>query len=313
MKYIEERLATLENEKEELKEYQKWDKMRRSLEYTIHDHELRDTKKKLDELQEKRDNSGAQSQKLRDLQQAANDKVKAINKEIRDLKARMQTLFDEKEQMQTENQDLTKRKAKLELTIKDIQEDLEGDAKAKKRSEDELRKVDEKITKTQQSLEGITPKYEALRDKEENCTQQLASAEQRKKELYAKQGRGNQFTSREERDSWIKNELRSLNKAIKDKEEQIRRLTEDTGQEEKRRDMLTTRIAEVTSKLEQHKEIIDTNHKSYNDMKVKKDDLQNERSALWRQENVLQQELAATKEELSKKEQALRSMTGKVE
>ena len=76
--------------------------------------------------------------------------------------------------------------------------------------------------------------------------------------------------------------------------------------------MLTTRIAEVTGKLEQHKEIIDTNHKSYNDMKVKKDDLQNERSALWRQENVLQQELAATKEELSKKEQALRSMTGKV-
>lgn len=29
LKYIEERLATLEDEKEELKEYQKWDKMRR--------------------------------------------------------------------------------------------------------------------------------------------------------------------------------------------------------------------------------------------------------------------------------------------
>ena len=55
----------------------------------------------------------------------------AINKEIRDLKARMQTLFDEKEQMQTENQDLTKRKAKLELTIKDVQDELEGNAKAK--------------------------------------------------------------------------------------------------------------------------------------------------------------------------------------
>ena len=50
----------------------------------------------------------------------------------------------------------------------------------------------------------------------------LESAEQRKKELYAKQGRGNQFTSREDRDGWIKNELRSLNKAIKDKEEQVK-------------------------------------------------------------------------------------------
>ena len=48
----------------------------RSLEYTIHDHELRDTKKKLEELQDKRDNSGVQSQKIRDLQQSANDKVK---------------------------------------------------------------------------------------------------------------------------------------------------------------------------------------------------------------------------------------------
>lgn len=49
----------------------------------------------------------------------------------------------------------------------------------------------------------------------------LAAAEQRRKELYAKQGRGNQFTSREDRDNWIKNELKSLNKAIKDKEEQV--------------------------------------------------------------------------------------------
>ena len=50
----------------------------------------------------------------------------------------MQTLFDEKEQMQTENQDLTKRKAKLELTIKDVQEDMEGDAKAKVSIVDEV-------------------------------------------------------------------------------------------------------------------------------------------------------------------------------
>jgi len=48
--YIEERLQTLEEEKEELKAYQEWDKMRRSLEYTIHDKELRDTREKLEEV-----------------------------------------------------------------------------------------------------------------------------------------------------------------------------------------------------------------------------------------------------------------------
>ena len=48
--YIEERLATLEEEKEELKAYQDLDKMRRSLEYTIHDKELRDTRHKLEQV-----------------------------------------------------------------------------------------------------------------------------------------------------------------------------------------------------------------------------------------------------------------------
>lgn len=35
-------------------------------------------------------------------------------------------------------------------------------------------------------------------------------------------------------------------------------------------------------------------------------------SVLWRQETLLQQELQSTREELSKKEQGLRSMIGKV-
>ena len=52
MGYIEERLSTLEEEKEELKAYQEWDKMRRSLEYTIHDKELRDTREKLEMVRE---------------------------------------------------------------------------------------------------------------------------------------------------------------------------------------------------------------------------------------------------------------------
>lgn len=50
LQYIEERLSTLEEEKEELKAYQELDKQRRSLEYTIHDKELRDTREKLEQV-----------------------------------------------------------------------------------------------------------------------------------------------------------------------------------------------------------------------------------------------------------------------
>ncbi|XP_074642175.1 structural maintenance of chromosomes protein 3-like [Tubulanus polymorphus] len=311
LKYIEERLATLEEEKEELKEYQKWDKMRRSLEYTIHDHELRDTRKKLDELQERRENSGAMTQKIRDTQQSAMDKVKGTNKELRELKSKMQSVLDEKEQLTAEHQDLMKRKAKLELDVKDLVDEVEGDSSARKRAEDQLTQLSDKIEKTQQQLSDIVPRYEDMRRQEENCAQQLAIADQRRKELYAKQGRGNQFTSQDERDNWIKKELRSLTKAIKDKEEQIKKLQEDLAQDKQKGANLASEMDKVSKNVEGNRERIDQNNKSYYEMKKQKDNFQNERNALWRQESAMQQAIASTRDELSKKDLAMRSIIGK--
>ncbi|XP_013420555.1 structural maintenance of chromosomes protein 3 [Lingula anatina] len=311
LKYIEERLSTLEEEKEELKAYQKWDKMRRSLEYTIHDHELRDTRKKLEELQDKRESSGAVTHKLRDAQQSASDKVRDLSKDLRDLKTRVQTVMDDKEQLTAEHQELMKRRAKLELDIKDYQDEVEGDRSAKKKTETELAKVNEKISKTQVQLDKITPHYESLRQKEEEVGAQLTVAEQRRKELYAKQGRGNQFQSREERDKWIKKELKSLNRAIRDKEEQIKRLEEDLRTSQERYEQLDVNMKDVNEKIEQYKEVIDQNNKGYYELKKQKDELANERNDLWRTENAMQQAIAASRDELKQKEQAMRSMMGK--
>jgi len=45
---------------------------------------------------------------------------------MRDIKAQMQALLDEKESMAGESQDLTKQKAKLELNIKDLRDEEAG-------------------------------------------------------------------------------------------------------------------------------------------------------------------------------------------
>jgi len=50
LSYIEERLNELEEEKEELKEYQKSDKERRCLEYALHQRELEDVTLALDQV-----------------------------------------------------------------------------------------------------------------------------------------------------------------------------------------------------------------------------------------------------------------------
>ena len=54
LEYIEERLAELEKEKEELSQYQTLDRQRRSLEYTIYMREQMETNEKLSELEDSR-------------------------------------------------------------------------------------------------------------------------------------------------------------------------------------------------------------------------------------------------------------------
>lgn len=311
LKYIEERLKTLEEEKEELKEYQKWDKMRRSLEYTIYDHELKDARKKLEELETRRESSSSITEKLRESLQDAADKIKKLSKELRDAKSKLQSFREEKEALSQEQSSLFKEKTRLELTIKDLRDEVEGDDSSRRRAERELERLKETISAKLKQLDEIRPQYEAQKKREEECTRELSLKEQKRTELYAKQGRGSQFTSKAERDKWIQKELKSLQRAIRDKREQIERLQEDFQKDADKKKMLETKIDELTNELENHRVSIDNQNKNFYEMKKKKDTLQSERNELWRQENAMQQNLAMLKEELSKKDQGLRSMTGK--
>lgn len=117
-------------------------------------------------------------------------------------------LKDEKEALQSDQQCLIKEKAKLDLTIKDLSEEVQGDSNSKQRAENELARLEQSIKEKEMELERVKPQYEAKKIKEEQCSRELALKEQKRKELYAKQGRGNQFTSKDDRDKWIQNELK---------------------------------------------------------------------------------------------------------
>lgn len=71
-----------------------------------------------------------------------------------------------------------------------------------------MEKLKATIAEKEKELEELKPKYEQMKKKEEDCTRTLALNEQKRQELYAKQGRGTQFTSKQDRDKWIENELK---------------------------------------------------------------------------------------------------------
>ena len=102
----------------------------------------------------------------------------------------------------------------------------------------------------------------------------LALKEQKRKELYAKQGRGSQFTSKEERDQWIQKELKLLKKQIKDKEEHRDKIAADLEKDAKRQVELEKEIEARTKDMESLRMEIDKHNKEYYEIKKKKDQLQ---------------------------------------
>merc|ERR1712241_62536 len=298
-------------EKEELKRVSKYDKMRRALEYTIHDRELQETRKKLTEMENKRKNSGDDAERLRNELQDAQDNAKQASKEVKDLKVKEHSAKEERDVLNTDMQQQTKDKTRLEFVSKDLKDEVTGDNKSKDRAEQELKKLREDIGSKEKELEKIKPKYEEMKKKEDECTRELALKEQKRKELYAKQGRGSQFTSKDQRDEWIKKELKSLNKQIKDKTEQIAKLDSDLKKDKKRKVELEKRVEEVTGDQDNFRSHIDDHNKGFYELKKKKDSLQSERNDLCRKEMNLQQSLSSLKEELAKADQTLRSMAGK--
>uniref|UniRef100_A0A8C2AR61 Structural maintenance of chromosomes protein n=1 Tax=Cyprinus carpio TaxID=7962 RepID=A0A8C2AR61_CYPCA len=311
LKYIEERLHTLEDEKEELAQYQKWDKMRRALEYTIYNQELNETRAKLDELSSKRETCGDKSRQLRDAQQDARDKVEETERVVRELKSRISAMREEKEQLSAERQEQIKQRTKLELKAKDLQDELAGNSEQRKRLLKERQKLLEKIEEKQKELQETEPKFNAVKEREERGISRLAQATQERTDLYAKQGRGSQFTSKEERDKWIKKELKSLDQAINDKKRQIAAIHKDLEDTEANKERNLEQYSKLDQDLSEVKTRVEELDKKYYEVKNRKDELQSERNYLWREENAEQQALAAKREELEKKQQLLRAATGK--
>uniref|UniRef100_A0A8C2DWV2 Structural maintenance of chromosomes 3 n=1 Tax=Cyprinus carpio TaxID=7962 RepID=A0A8C2DWV2_CYPCA len=288
LKYIEERLHTLEDEKEELAQYQKWDKMRRALEYTIYNQELNETRAKLDELSSKRETCGDKSRQLRDAQQDARDKVEVNS-----------------------NSHKCKHTHKCTLTARELREMLAGTSEQRKRLLKERQKLLEKIEEKQKELQETEPKFNAVKEREERGISRLAQATQERTDLYAKQGRGSQFTSKEERDKWIKKELKSLDQAINDKKRQIAAIHKDLEDTEANKERNLEQYSKLDQDLNEVKTRVEELDKKYYEVKNRKDELQSERNYLWREENAEQQALAAKREELEKKQQLLRAATGK--
>uniref|UniRef100_A0A0R3W898 Structural maintenance of chromosomes protein n=1 Tax=Taenia asiatica TaxID=60517 RepID=A0A0R3W898_TAEAS len=309
---IEERLGTLENETKELKEYQRWDRDRRALEYTIYDRELKETRRKLEELQSRREQSSESTAEIRRAAKDTAAQIERLERELRDTRLKEAQLQDEAEQVQHSVSAILQRREQLQLTCGDYTNTLRSGKSARERAAEELNRVNAQIEVVEQRLAELKPEYKAARQKEDDLANALSDAEHRRKELFAKQGRVNQFRSCVQRDEWIKNQMKSQAKAIKDKENTIAKLTEEIKKDDERRAQLEKDLEGAEENLNTVRTELDAVSEDSRRLRREKEETQADRQTVYREETRIAQELNNWRDELARTEHSLRSITGKV-
>ena len=206
---IKQRLAELEEEKEELRDYQDKDKERRCLQYTIDHREQEAIANELENLDEQRQTGVNDNDDSSERFTQGEKDLADISAQIGELKQQVDFLKVDKRQLEDERREKAKAKAKVELEVKSHSDGQTAAQQAKAHYETEVAKVQTSIREHEEKLAGITPEYLEQLQQETTLKSELDSAEGMRQRLYAKQGRNARFRNKRERDDFLREAINS--------------------------------------------------------------------------------------------------------
>ena len=207
--YIKERLTELEDEKEELRDYQEKDKDRRCLQYTIDQREQVAIANELDNLDDQRQGGVDDTDENTERFIQGEKEITEINAQISELKQQVEFFKVDKRQLEDERREKAKVRAKIELEVKSLSEGQSTAQQARTHYRLELDKVQASIREHEEELAEATPQYLEKLQQEEAIRTELNSAEDARSGLYAKQGRNSRFRNKRERDDWLREAINS--------------------------------------------------------------------------------------------------------
>ncbi|KAK4044615.1 RecF/RecN/SMC [Parachaetomium inaequale] len=205
--YIKERLSELEEEKDELRDFQDKDRERRCLEYA-HWHRLQATNADtLEQLEEARQGGAGASTKDRTQLQKTEKEISSLDQNSHELKQNLDLLAMERQQLDEDRRGAARARAKAELKAKHLDETRHAREQAQQKQEAELQDVRQKIKAAESDISKITPEYEERKSEEAQIKLQRDEAVAGKTRLLTKQTRSSQFKTKAERDSYLKQEI----------------------------------------------------------------------------------------------------------
>ncbi|CAB57898.4 Structural maintenance of chromosomes protein 3 [Caenorhabditis elegans] len=311
LKYIDERLQTLENEKEDLKEYQKLDKTKRSVEYTMYDNTNKEAIKEKTKLDEQKVEL---NQKDNNVKSQLNDVIAEMAKlktDKKKLESLGRGLREDKETLQAEETKMVEEKMTLKLEIDSLNEENTRERQGRQNAEHSLQGVGDEIFKNEEELDTIKPEYAKLLEEESRLKTDIRIDESRAKEILAKQGQRSQFSSVDDRDKFLRNEIRRISGLIADNKEREETIQKELADVEREDEKLNNEIQSISRTIDENRYEMDTFAAKSTSLKQEYDAAYVAQQTAAREEKAIRDKIGNTEQDISAANDQLRRIVAR--
>ena len=213
--HLAARFEELLQEKEDLEKLQKLQASKTIFEYLIFTKDIEDINSKVKNLKFNQAEFAEEMKATKPKLQKTAVEVEELKSHVENKAGRYRAVCEDLEENRRMLDDKLKKKAGLELAVKDLQdEDLAGrdreEEEEKERLAEELTSLAEKKTSLEKELGQNLAQFEKFKER-------LECLEHEQKEILEKTGRSNQFGSKEERDGWIREKIKENQSSLEQK------------------------------------------------------------------------------------------------
>jgi structural maintenance of chromosome 3 (chondroitin sulfate proteoglycan 6) len=305
LKYIEERLAELEAEKEELEKYRQLDRERRAIEYAYYETQYNQTSHRLDAVERERAGELEQANAVQDEAADASEQLAALEQRTATLRAAHTRVVAELTAAEDERREVRAAHAKLERELADAVAARRGGEGDSKETQAALKQLRQTIKTAERKLAAAKPAFDTHAATEKRLADELAESERRLNELYSKQGRAGRFKTKKERDAWIDGEVARLQATHAEYTKQAAHLDAEQAKATAALQTLDERVASRERGVSERRAGLEKGAKRITELRIRRDTLAAERKELWRDDASVSAEITEKRAECSAAERAL--------
>lgn len=218
---MDSKLEELQSERDELTQYTELDKRRRAVEYSLYDAEHRKAIQWFQALEDERTHHFEHLKDLHEKAKSTHDAIrnaeatlKAVSHQAKRNRNNLQVIIQDYKEASVQSTQLQGQVREYQESLSSTAEQIEKNKKELDRIEEEMARVRSELKEKQAIFDQASEKLTVLKDRREQAGTEVEA-------LYAKQGRGRQYGTKEERDSFLKATLSDLETARVEKQAEL--------------------------------------------------------------------------------------------